>query len=218
MASATLTISSRNYSSWSLRAWLLCKMAGLDFAVKTVSIDDPTNRAELLLLSPSVLVPRLEHDGAKIWDTLSIGEYRAEQFPKAGLLPADRVVRAHCRSVSGEMHAGFYNLRSALPMNLKAEYKDFKTWAGAKPDIARVFAIWQDCIHAYGGPFLFGKKPSMADAMYAPVVTRFLTYGVMLDDVSKDFCDEIMAWKPMIEWIAAAKQEPDELEEVDAEF
>lgn len=218
MTTATLTISSRNYSSWSLRAWLLCKMAGLEFTVKTVSIDDPKNRAELLLLSPSVLVPRLEHDGAKIWDTLSIGEYLAEQFPKSGVLPADRVIRAHCRSISGEMHAGFYNLRSALPMNLKAHYPKFKTWAGAKPDIARVFAIWQDCIDAYGGPFLFGKKPCMADAMYAPVCTRFLTYAVDLDDVSKAYCDEIMAWKPMTEWVKAAKLEPDELEEVDAEF
>jgi glutathione S-transferase len=218
MATATLTISSRNYSSWSLRAWLLCKMAGLDVAIKAVSIDDPTNRAELLLLSPSVLVPRLEHDGAKIWDTLSIGEYLAEQFPQAGVLPTDRVIRAHCRSICGEMHSGFYNLRSALPMNLKARYPDFKTWAGAKPDIARVFAIWQDCLDAYGGPFLFGKKPTMADAMYAPVCTRFLTYGVMIDAVSKAYCDAIMAWAPMVEWIAAAKLEPDELEEVDAEF
>ena len=193
-------------------------MAGLEVNVKAVSIDDPTNRAELLLLSPSVLVPRLEHDGAKIWDTLSIGEYLAEQFPKAGLLPDDRILRAHCRSVCGEMHSGFYNLRSALPMNLKARYPDFKTWAGAKPDIARVFAIWQECIHLYGGPYLFGKKPTMADAMYAPVCTRFLTYGVMLDDVSAAYCDLIMKWAPMAEWVEAAKLEPDELEEVDAEF
>jgi glutathione S-transferase len=193
-------------------------MAGLDVTTKAVSIDDPTNRAELLLLSPSVLVPRLEHDGAKIWDTLSIGEYLAEQFPKAGLLPDDRVIRAHCRSICGEMHSGFYNLRSALPMNLKARYPDFKTWAGAKPDIARVLAIWQDCRESYNGPFLFGKKPTMADAMYAPVCTRFLTYGVMIDDVSKAYCDTIMSWAPMAEWVEAAKLEPDELEEVDAEF
>ncbi len=218
MAAATLTISSRNYSSWSLRAWLLCKMAGLDIAVKTVSIDDPTNRAELLLLSPSVLVPRLEHKGARIWDTLSIAEYLAETFPKAGLLPEDRVIRAHCRSICGEMHSGFYNLRSALPMNLKAQYHDFKTWAGAKPDIARVFAIWQDCLHAYGGPYLFGDKLCMADAMYAPVCTRFLTYGVMTDDVSAGYCKVIMKWPAMAEWIEAAKLEVDELEEVDAEF
>ncbi len=218
MDAATLTISSRNYSSWSLRAWLLCKMAGLDVDVKTVSIDDPTNRAELLLLSPSVLVPRLEHDGAKIWDTLSIAEYLAELRPAAGLLPADRVIRAHCRSICGEMHAGFYNLRSALPMNIKAHYPNFKTWAGAKPDIARVFAIWQDCIHQYGGPFLLGRDLTMADAMYAPVCTRFLTYGVMIDDVSAAYCRAIMRLPAMADWVEAAKLEPDELEEVDAEF
>ncbi len=148
---AKLTISSRNYSSWSLRAWLLCKMAGLGAAVETVPIDDPANRAELLLLSPSVLVPCLEHDGIRVWDTLSIAEYLSELKPKAGLLPADRAMRAHCRSICGEMHAGFYNLRSALPMNLKARHPGFKTWAGAKPDIARVLAIWQSCLESYGG-------------------------------------------------------------------
>jgi len=218
MAAATLTISSRNYSSWSLRAWLLCKLADLEVEVKTVSIDDPTNRAELLLLSPSVLVPRLEHKGARVWDTLSIAEYLNEMNPDAGLLPLDRVIRAHCRSISGEMHAGFYNLRSALPMNLKAHYPGFKTWAGAKPDIARVYAIWQDCLHAYGGPYLFGEELTMADAMYAPVCTRFLTYNVMIDDVSAAYCKEIMKWPALAEWIEAAKAEPDELEEITAEF
>jgi glutathione S-transferase len=218
MAAAVLTISSRTYSSWSLRAWLLCRMAGLDVTVKTVSIDDPTNRAELLLLSPSVLVPRLVHDGAKIWDTLSIAEYLAEVKPEAGLLPADRAVRAHCRSICGEMHSGFYNLRSALPMNLKAHHPGFKTWAGAQPDIARILAIWQDCIHTYGGPYLFGKAITMADAMYAPVCTRFHTYDVMLDDVSAAYCKTIMNLPAMVEWIEAAKAEPDELEEISAEF
>lgn len=218
MAAATLTISSRNYSSWSLRAWLLCKTVGLDIDVKAVPVDDPTARSELLLLSPSVLVPRLDHQGARIWDTLSIAEYLAELKPEAGLLPKDRIVRAHCRSISGEMHAGFYNLRSALPMNLKARYPDFKTWAGAKPDIARIVAIWQDCIDKYGGPYLFGSKLTMADAMYAPVCTRFITYGVHMDPVSKAYCDAIMTWPAMAEWIEVALTEPDELEEVDAEF
>src|SRR5215467_2359266 len=117
---ATLTISSKNYSSWSLRGWLLCRLAGLDFEEKRVSADDPATRAELLLLSPSFLVPALEHDGVTVWDTLSIAEYLHEMRPDAGMLPADRATRAHCRSVSGEMHNGFFNLRSALPMNLKA--------------------------------------------------------------------------------------------------
>src|SRR5262245_40367316 len=122
MAKAKLTISSKNYGSWSLRGWLLCRMAGLDFDEVTVSSDDPSTRAELLLLSPSFLVPALMHDGIKVWDTLAITEYLNELYPDAGLLPKARAARAHCRAVCGEMHQGFVNLRSALPMNMKAHY------------------------------------------------------------------------------------------------
>src|SRR5579871_6468142 len=118
MTMATLTISSKNYSSWSLRGWLLCRMAGLEFAEEVVPVEDPANRAELLLLSPSILVPCLVHDGMRIWDTLAIAEYLNEIKPEAGLLPASRAARARCRSICGEMHSGFANLRSALPMNL----------------------------------------------------------------------------------------------------
>ncbi|MGB8735231.1 MAG: glutathione S-transferase, partial [Rhodomicrobium sp.] len=115
MAEATLSISSKNYSSWSLRGWLLCKLARFPIEEHIVSIDDPSIRAELLLLSPSFLVPCLTHDGIKVWDTLAIAEYLAELKPESPLLPKDRKARAHCRSISGEMHSGFYNLRSALP-------------------------------------------------------------------------------------------------------
>ena len=118
---ATLTIASKNYGSWSLRGWLLCMMAGLDFDEQAVGSDDPSTRAELLLLSPSFLVPCLTHNGIKIWDTLAIAEYLSEILPDAGLLPKSLAARAHCRSISGEMHSGFTNLRSALPMNLKAQ-------------------------------------------------------------------------------------------------
>src|SRR5674476_944338 len=176
----TLTIASKNYGSWSLRGWLLCKMAGLDFAEQAVASDDPSTRAELLLLSPSFLVPCLTHDGIKIWDTLAIGEYLHEILPDAGLLPKARAARAHCRSISGEMHSGFSNLRSALPMNLKAHHPGFKVWAGAQADIDRIVSIWRESLAAGKGPFLFGATPSLADAMFAPVVTRFLTYDVKL--------------------------------------
>lgn len=216
--SATLTISSKNYSSWSFRGWLLCKMAGLAFDEKTVGIDDPGARAELLLLSPSFLTPKLDHDGLTVWDTLSIGEYLAERFPEAGLLPTDPKARVHCRSICGEMHSGFYNLRSALPMNLKAKVTGFKVWAGAKADIERVFEIWRDCRARYGGPYLFGKQPSMADAMYAPVCTRFATYNVKLDEVCKGYCETIAAWEPVVLWTAGAMAEPDDIEELEAEF
>ncbi|MBX3497935.1 MAG: glutathione S-transferase family protein [Alphaproteobacteria bacterium] len=217
MAKTTLTISSKNYSSWSLRGWLLCRMAGLDFEERVASIDDPSTRAELLLLSPSFLVPCLRHDGATVWDTLAIGEYLNELKPEAALLPADRIARAHCRAVSGEMHSGFANLRSALPMNLKAHYPGFKVWAGAQADIDRVVAIWRECLTQYGGPFLFGA-PTMADAMYAPVCTRFLTYDVKLDPTCAAYRARILEMPAMVEWIEAAHEEPEELEELDVEF
>jgi glutathione S-transferase len=217
MAEAVLTISSKNYSSWSLRGWLLCRMAGLDFVEEIVPVDDPTNRAELLLLSPSILVPCLTHDGIRIWDTLAIAEYLNEIRPKAGLLPAAPAARARCRSICGEMHSGFANLRSALPMNLKAHHPSFKVWSGAQADIDRITTIWRECFAEHQGPYLFGKL-SMADAMYAPVVTRFLTYAVKLDSECAGYCDRIMALPDMIAWHEAALAEPDELEELDMEF
>src|SRR3974390_1636475 len=205
MSRATLTINSKNYGSWSLRGWLLCRMAGLDFEEQMLSSDDPTIRAELLLLSPSFLVPCLTHDGVKVWDTLAIAEYLHEIAPAAGLLPADRAARAHCRSICGEMHSGFSNLRSALPMNIKGRFPGFKVWAGALADINRVTAIWRECLAAYGGPYLFGKRPGMADALYAPVCPRFLPYDVPLDEASSRYCASIRAPPAMIEWVAAAK-------------
>lgn len=217
MPKTTLTISSKNYSSWSLRGWLLCAMSGLPFEEVSLSLDDPAARAELLLLSPSFLVPCLRHEGCDVWDTLAIAEYLHELNPASGLLPAGRVARSRCRSVSGEMHSGFYNLRSALPMNLKAHYPGFKVWSGAEADIARVTEIWRECLKDSGGPYLFGK-PTMADAMYAPVCTRFKTYDVKLDPVSEKYRDTVLAWPLMQQWMEAAEDEPIELDELDAEF
>ena len=218
MAKATLIINSRNYGSWSLRGWLLCRFAGLDVDVQMSGLDDASSRAELLLLSPSFLVPCLTHDGIKVWDTLAIAEYLNELRPEAGLLPESRAARAHCRSICGEMHSGFSNLRSALPMNLRARYPGFKVWAGVQADIDRVVAIWRECLAKYGGPFLFGAKPTMADAMYAPVATRFLTYDIKLDSDCAAYCATIMAMPAMEEWLEDAKDEPEEVEELDVEF
>lgn len=218
MSKATLTIASKNYGSWSLRGWLLCKMAKLDFDEQHVSTDDPSTRAELLLLSPSFLVPCLTHDGLKVWDTLAIAEYLQEVSPQAGLLPSDQAQRAQCRAICGEMHSGFSNLRAALPMNIKAHFPGFKSWAGARGDIERITTIWLECLGQYGGPYLFGKAPCAADAMYAPVCSRFTTYDVQLDAASRDYCRAIMAMPLMQEWIDGAKAEPDELEELDVEF
>jgi glutathione S-transferase len=217
MTETILTISSKNYSSWSLCGWLLCRMAGLKFVEEVVPVDDPTNRAELLLLSPSILVPCLTHQGIRIWDTVAIAEYLNEVRPKAGLLPADRGARARCRSICGEMHSGFTNLRSALPMNLKARHPGFKVWTGAQADIDRITTIWRECFANYHGPYLFGAL-TIADAMYAPVVTRFLTYDVKLDADCAGYCDRIAALPDMIARREAAMLEPEELEELDMEF
>ena len=217
MSEIVLTISSKNYSSWSLRGWLLCRMAGIEFAELTVPVDDPANRAELLLLSPSILVPCLTHQGIRVWDTLAIGEFLHELNPQAGLLPAGRAARARCRSICGEMHSGFANLRSALPMNLKARHPGFKVWAGAQADIDRIAAIWRDCFAEHGGPYLFGAL-TMADAMYAPVATRFHTYDVKLDRDCSAYCERILALPDMVAWREAALAEPDGFEELDMEF
>ena len=218
MAKTILTISSKNYSSWSLRGWLLAKFSGIEFEEKMLPLDDPMARAEILLLTSSTLVPSLIHNDIKVWDTLAIGEYLNEVKPKAGLLPSDRAARAHCRAICGEMHSGFGSLRSALPVNLKGHFPGFKVWSKAIPDIERITAIWNECLATYGGPYLFGEKPCVADAMYAPVVTRFDTYDVKLDPVCAAYCQAIMGLPEMSEWIAAAKLEPEEIEEFTADF
>jgi glutathione S-transferase len=214
MSDAVLTISSKSYSSWSLRAGHYAKWPAWSLSTKPCQSTSLANRAELLLLSPSILVPCLTHGDIKIWDTLAIAEYLNEIRPKARLLPKERAARARCRSICGEMHSGFSNLRSALPMNLKARRVGFKVWSGAQADIDRITTIWRECFAAYRGPYLFGTL-TMADAMYAPVVTRFLTYDVKLDSECAAYCDRVMALPEMMEWCDAALRE---LEELDMEF
>jgi glutathione S-transferase len=215
---ATLTLSSKNYSSWSLRGWLMARFAGLEFREVMVGPDDADARQEILLLAPSIRVPCLTHGGVKVWDTLAIGEYLAEVAPGSGLLPADRAARAHCRAICGEMHSGFSSLRSALPMNLKGDFPGYKVWTRALADIERITTIWGECIDRHGGPYLFGAQRCMADAMYAPVVTRFRTYHVKLDRTSLLYGEHIMQMPELQEWIAAARREPDEIDELDMDF
>jgi glutathione S-transferase len=215
---AVLTVTSRNYGSWSLRGFLLCRFAGLDVEVRVLSPAEDGTRAELLLLSASFLVPSLDHGGVAIWDTLAIGEYLHELRPEAGLLPQDPSQRAHCRSICGEMHSGFASLRSALPMNLKARHPGFRVVSGAQADVDRIAAIWRGCLAAHGGPFLFGAAPTAADAMYAPVCARFATYDVDLDPVCAAYRDTVLALDAMVEWTDAARAEPDAIEELEIEF
>src|SRR6478736_6545301 len=198
MAKTTLTISSKNYSSWSLRGWLLAKFSGLPFEEVVTAPDDASARAEILLLSSSILVPCLRHEGATVWDTLAIAEYLNEVRLDAGLLPADRVQRAHCRSICGEIHSGFTTLRASLPVNLKGHFPGFKIWSRAQADIDR--------------------ERTMADAMYAPVVTRFMTYDVKLEPRLATYARTIMAMPEMVEWIEAARAEPADIEELEVEY
>ncbi len=216
--SATLTITSKNYSSWSLRGWLLTRFSGLPFAENVLPPDDPDTRAEILLLASSIRVPSLVHEGTHVWDTLAIAEYLNEVCPDAQLLPADRAARAHCRAISGEMHSGFSALRSSLPMNLRAHFPKFKVWSRAQADIDRICDIWRECLSTYGGPYLFGEHRSIADAMYAPVCTRFATYDVPLDKVCAAYRDLMLGQSEMKEWLRDAKAEPIDIDELDVEF
>ena len=216
MSTAKLIISSRNYSSWSLRGWLLTRLSGLPFEVEVT--DDATSRAELLMRSSSMRVPCLVHDGLSVWDTLAIAEYLNELRPEAGMLPAERVARARCRSIAGEIHSGFSALRSALPMNLRARKTNFAVWSGARADIESVMEIWRGCLSEWHGPFLFGDRLTIADAMYAPVVTRFQTYDVKMDPLSAAYAERILALPEMTEWVDASTQEVEEVPELEMDF
>ncbi len=218
MTEATLLISSKNYSSWSLRGFLLARLSGIDFVEERVAADDARAKEELLMRTSSILVPCLVHGDVTVWDTLAIAEYLNELFPEAAMLPAEKVARARCRSISGEMHSGFAALRSSLPMNLRFHKPGFTVWSSAQADIDRITSIWRDCLTTWKGPYLFGKKPTIADAMYAPVVTRFLSYDVVVDDLSKAYGDTIMRWAPMKEWVAESHDEPQEIIELDLDF
>jgi glutathione S-transferase len=201
-----------------LRGWLLTKMSGLPFVEKVVSLDDPAAREELLLRSSSILVPCLIHDGLSVWDTLAIAEYLNELKPEARMLPQAHDARARCRSISGEMHSGFSALRSSLPMNIRSRRPGFTVWSSAQTDIDRIALIWKECIETWKGPYLFGKQLTIADAMYAPVVTRFVTYDVKLDPVCAAYSETILQWSLLQEWIDAAKTEVEEVSELEVEF
>ena len=215
MAEAKLLISSRNYSSWSLRGWLLARLSGLPFREEVVSPDDPSARAELLLQSSSIRVPCLIHDGLEIWDTLAIAEYLHEIRPEARMYPEERPARALCRAVSGEMHSGFAALRSSLPQNLRARVPGFRVWSSAQADIDRITAIWRECLDRSGGPYLFGDRLTVADAMYAPVVMRFVTYDVTLHRDVQSYGRAIREWPDLTRWVEEARREPETISELE---
>jgi glutathione S-transferase len=217
MTQATLLISNKNYSSWSLRGYLLAVLSGIDFVEQAVA-DDSRARDELLMRTSSILVPCLIHGDVTVWDTLAIAEYLNELFPAAQMLPAAPQARARCRSISGEMHSGFAALRSSLPMNLRFHKPGFTVWSSAQADIDRITTIWRDCLTSWKGPFLFGKAPTIADAMYAPVATRFRSYDVQLPPHAQDYCQTVLNWQPLVTWTEGALAEPQEIIELDLDF
>lgn len=208
MAEFTIYIGNKNYSSWSLRAWLMVKLAGIPFEEVLIPLYEPQSRGEILRYSPSGKVPSLAHGHVTVWESLAIGEYLAELFPAARLWPAAQEARAVARAVSHEMHAGFLPLRRHFPMNMRSTF-DRAIIPEIQGDIDRIAALWRDCRKRFGagGDFLFGHC-TIADAMYAPVVSRFRTFKVPLDAEAEAYAVAVTAWPAYQEWLAAARDEP----------
>jgi glutathione S-transferase len=213
MADFTLVIGTKNYSSWSLRGWLMAKIAGIEFEEVVVPLDLPETHDAIRKHSPSGRVPVLLHRGLAVWESLAIAEYLNELKPEAGLWPAAVAARAHARAISCEMHAGFADLRNNMPMNIRASYPGKGLTPAVRTDIERITSLWRDCRKRFAGAapkdegFLFGSFGA-ADAMYAPVVTRLKTYAVTVDSDTDAYCNAVLAHPAMKEWTAAAKNEP----------
>ena len=213
MADFTLVIGNKNYSSWSLRGWLIARIAGIEFEEVIVPLDLPETQVTIRKHSPSGRVPVLLHRGLAVWESLAIGEYLNDIKPEVGLWPAAVAARAHARSISTEMHAGFPELRANMPMNIRSSYPGKGMTPAVRVEIERITSIWRDCRKRFSGAaakddgFLFGQI-SAADTMYAPVVTRLTTYAVPIDSDTDAYCKAMLAWPPMKEWVDAAKNEP----------
>ena len=208
MSRPLLVIGNKAYSSWSLRPWLLMRHCGIEFDEVRISLYSPGASHKILQYSPAGKVPVLCHGPLSIWDSLAICEYLAEQYPEKQLWPAQAAGRALARSVSAEMHSGFSSLRNQMPMNVRREFPGRSVTPEVTGEIARIQAIWTDCRSRHGalGPFLFGAF-SIADAMYAPVVSRLRTYGVALEGMAAQYAVAIHALPAMQEWIAGARAE-----------
>jgi glutathione S-transferase len=203
-----LIIGNKAYSSWSLRPWLALKHADADFTETRVPLYVHGYKEELLKYAPSGKVPILKHGAVTVWDSLAICEYLAELFPQAQLWPEDPAVRALARAVSAEMHSGFTAIRGAMPFNCRARGRHVPIDADIQKEIDRVLALWRDCRaqHGKGGPWLFGRF-SIADAMFIPVASRFVTYSVPLDTVAQIYADTALEHPAVREWFTAAQQE-----------
>jgi glutathione S-transferase len=205
----TLIIGNRNYSSWSLRAWLALEAAGMGFDEVVVPLGTPETEANILRWSPTGLVPAYRDGDLLVWDSLAICEYAAEQSPEARLWPGDPEARAVARSVVGEMHSGFVPLRKHMPMNMRAEYPAEEREEAVYTDIQRVTSIWEFCRANFGqgGDMLFGHF-TIADAFFAPVVSRFRTYAVNAPGAAGVYMDAVWALPAMQDWVEKARAEP----------
>jgi len=204
-----LVIGNKNYSSWSFRPWFAMKVAGIAFQETVISLEATDFKARIMAMSGAGKVPVLVDGDVRIWESLAILEYLAEKFPAAGLWPRDAAARAHARAISCEMHAGFQALRRQLPMNVRRPVIRRPLEADAKADVARIDAIWTACRSRFGagGAFLYGGFGA-ADAMYAPVVSRFHTYAVEVSAGARDYMTAVMALPAWTEWSEAARREP----------
>lgn len=209
MSELTLVVGSKNYSSWSLRPYLALAHTGQPFREVVIALDEPDTAAKIAQYSPSGRVPALRHGALSIWDSLAICEYLAETFPQAKLWPEDKHARAIARSVVAEMHSSFSNLRQNMTMDIRGRKPGKGRAPGVAEDIARIQELWNDCRSRFGqgGPFLFGHF-TIADAFYAPVVTRFVTYEVELDAVGQAYRDAVLNLPAMKTWTEAALKEP----------
>jgi glutathione S-transferase len=210
MTQFTLVIGDKNISSWSLRPWLVLQAAGIAFEEEWAPLRLPDSKQNILRHSPAGFVPVLKHNRLVIWDSLAIAEYLAEQFPQKHLWPADAAARARARSISAEMHSGFAALRTHMSMDILGKHPgQGHDQEGVAGNIARIQEIWRDTRAQWGagGPFLFGAF-SIADAMYAPVVSRFRTYGVACDTVCSAYMEAVWNLPAMQQWIEGARQQP----------
>lgn len=213
MSDLTIVMGNKNYSSWSLRGWLAVKLSGAPFEEIVIPLARPESRHALLDHSASGLVPVLHHGDVVVWDSLAIGEYLAERFPAAGLWPADAKARATGRSIAAEMHAGFQALRTHMPMIIGGRYPGCGDGPGVAQDIKRITNMWESCRDCFSGAgdFLVGPY-CLADIMFAPVVSRFRTYGVELSAPCQAYAERVWEHPHMREWAAAAEAEPDTIE------
>lgn len=216
MNDLTLVIGNKNYSSWSLRPWLVLRQAGIPFAEVRIPLYRPDSAAALARWTPSGLVPLLQDGDLKVWDSLAICEYLAERFPEQRLWPREPAARAVARSVSAQMHAGFSALRQAMPMNLRGHYPGRGRTPECLKEIEQVLALWGDCRARFGGggEFLFGHF-TIADAMYAPVVLRFQSYQVPLEGVARAYAEAVLALPTLREWVADGRREQEHIEKFD---